>query len=265
MRRQSNIRPRQTRAPIPVTAVLPTEPDVPGSDPSPYPGLLDQVRTLLSDGMPSYATTPYGLVRQEQLTQQIPPSSPSTLMTFIVLYSSVPLGKNDPVQPVPSTIAAYIDGSTIPATIANSGVTSDIDVNGNFTLSTAPQSSLLVTYGWQRFSDGDLYQFLDIARSWLYDYQTLDQVPDGMVPAITHYAASLAAASLARKLRLPDVTAGDAKETLSETAKGYQADADAFMNKAQQFRKDYWTSADQPLQPAVGIVSVNYPVYQPPR
>jgi hypothetical protein len=259
--RQSNIR----RRPVPVGAVLPTDPDTPGSDPSPYPGLLDQVRTLIQDGMPSYATTPYGLVRQEQLSQQIPAVNSPTLMTFMVLFGSVALGKNDPVLAVPATIAAYIDGSTIPATIANNGVTADIDQNGNFTLSTAPQSSLLVTYGYQRLADGDLYQHLDIARSWLHDFETLDLVPDGMVPAITHYAASLACASLARKLRLPDVTAGDAKETLSAVAKGYQADADDFMKKAQQFRKDYWTSADEPLSPTAAITSVNYPVYQPFR
>lgn len=253
------------KANMPVTAVLPTEPDVPGSDPSPYPGLLDQVRTLLQDGMPSYATAAYGMVRQEQLTQQIPATSPSTETTFMVLFSQSPLGKNDPVQPVAGTIAAYIDGATSPATVANSGVTSDIDQNGNFTLSTAPQSSLLVSYGYQRWGNGDLYQYIDLGRSWLHDFQSLDVVPDGMVPALTHYAASLACAALARRLRLPDVTAGDAKETLSTVAKGYQSDADDHMKKAQQFRKDYWTSADEPLQPAAATIAVNYPAYQPYR
>lgn len=249
-----------------VKAVLPTAPDTPGSDPGPYPGLLDQVRTILRDGMPSYASRPYGLVRQEQLTQQIPATSPSTQTTFMVLYGPVPLGKNDSsVQPVPATIAAYIDGSTTPATTSNGGVTADIDMNGNFTLSTAPQSSLLVTYGWQRFADGDLYQYLDIARSWLNDFATLDQVPDGMVPALTYHASYQAASAMAQQLALPDVTAGDAKETLSAVAKGYAQNAATWLKAAQQYRKDYWTSADQPLQPNAAITSLRYPVYQPKR
>jgi hypothetical protein len=243
--------------------VNPNSPDTPGSDTSPYPGLRDDVRTLIQDGMPSYATTPYGLVRQESLTDQIPVGG--GLTTFYVRWQNIPLGKNVTVLPVAATIAAYVDGATSPKTLGNGGVTSDIDQNGNFTLATAPTSSLLVTYGWQVFTDGDIDQFLDLARSWLFQWATLDQVPDGMNPALTKYAAHLACSSIARRMALPDVTAGEAKEALSQIAKAYAASAKQFLAEAEQSRKDYWTSADQPLQPAAATVSLRYPAYEPKR
>ena len=245
--------------------VTPNQPDLPGSDPSPYPGFRDTVRTLIRDGMPSYATSPYGLVRQEQLTDEIPATSTPTQTTFYVRFDSVPLGRNITVQAVPGTIAAYRDGSTTPDTIANGKVTQDIDANGNFTLQTAPQSSLLVTYGWQILADGDIDQLLDEARSWLVEFATLDVVPDGLNPALTQYAAGLACQSIARMARLPDVTIGDAKEALSAVAKGYEQDAKDHFARAATHRKAYWSSADRPLQPAAGVLSVTYPVYQPRR
>jgi len=248
-----------------MSPVTPGQPDSPGSDPGPYPGFRDTVRTLIRDGMPSYATVPFGLVRQEQLTDQIAAQATPTQTEFYVRFESVPLGKNVTVQAVPGTIAAYRDGGTVPDTITNGRVTGDIDPNGNFTLSTAPVSSLLVTYGWQIFADGDIDQMLDEARSWLFDWATLDVVPDGMNPALTKYAAHLAAASIARAMRLPDVTAGEARETLSAVAKGYEQDAKDFLAGAQQSRKDYWSSADQPLQPQASVTPLSYPAYQPYR
>lgn len=243
--------------------VTPNEPDSPGSDTTPYPGFRDTVRTLIRDGMPSYATVPYGLVRQESLTDEI--GTGSGVTEFYVRWQNVPLGKNVTVQAVPATIAAYRDGSTSPDTVGNGKVTADIDQNGNFTLQTAPASSLLVTYGWQVFADGDIDQLLDEARSWLFEWATLDQVPDGMNPALTQYAAHLACQSIARQMRLPDVTAGEAKEALSAVAKGYEQDAKDYLAKAEQARLSYWTSADQPKQPAAAAVNLRYPVYQPKR
>lgn len=245
--------------------VTPISPDTPGSDPGPYPGLRDTVRTLIRDGMPSYASVPYGLVRQEPLSDEIPALATPTQTQFYVRFQNVPLGKNVTVQAVPGTIAAYRDGATSPDTIGNGNVTVDIDQNGNFTLKTAPVSSLLVTYGWQIFTDGDIDQLLDEARSWLFDWPTLDQVPDGMNPAVTQYASGLACQGIARQMRLPDVAAGEAREALSAVAKGYEQDAKDFMARAAQSRKDYWTSADQPLQPAGAVLALKYSQYEPRR
>lgn len=246
-------------------AVLPTDPATPGSDPYPYPALLDQVRTAIGDGQPSYATSPFGLVRSESLTQQIPDVVSPTETTFYVLWSSIPLGKNVTVQAIPGTIAAYVDGATIPLTVANSGIVSDVDVNGNFTLNAAPQTSLTVTYGWQIFADADLYQMIDQARQWLINYQTLETVPDALQAALVQYASYLACTRLARQLALPDVTAGEAKEALSQVAKQYQQMAGEFLASAQNVQKAFYTSGDEPLLPVAVTQVVNYPRYQPFR
>lgn len=247
---------------MPVTPLLP---DTPGSDPSPYPGFRDALRVLLRDGQPSYATSPYGLIRQEQLSDQIQAQATPTGTVFYVRFSTVPLGKNVTVTAIAGTIAAYVDGDPAPKTIANGGVTVDIDQNGNFTLRTAPVSQLFATYGWQIFSDGDLDQLLDESRSWLVEFATLDLIPDGLVPALCEHAAGLACESIGRQLQLPDVSAGEAKESLSQVAKGYLQTAKDFFARADKARKDYWSSADQPLQPAATVVALRYPQYQPQR
>lgn len=227
----------------------------------------DTVRALLRDGQPSYASTAFGLVRQEQLTQQIPAAATPTQTQFYVTFSSVPLGKNVTVQAVPGTIAAYRDGGTTPDTVANGAVTADIDQNGNFTLQTAPVSALLVTYGWQLFADGDIDQLIADSQSWLYQWvdSGLLSLPDALNHALACYSAGLGCRAIARQLRLPDVSAGEARESLSAVAKGYEQDAKDFFARADKARLDYWTSADQPKQPQAATVSVRYPPYQPQR
>lgn len=225
----------------------------------------DAVRALIRDGQPSYATVPFGQVRQESLTDQIPAQATPTQTEFYVRFSSVPLGKNVTVQAIPATIAAYRDGSGTPDTIGNGRVTQDIDQNGNFILATAPVSQLLVTFGWQIFADGDIDAYLADGMSWLFNWSGVGAIPDQLNHALALYAAANAVSAIARQLRLPDVTAGEAKEALSDVAKGYEQDAKDYLGRAEQARKDFWTSADQPLQPAAAATAVHYPVYQPKR
>ena len=228
----------------------------------------DAVRALIRDGKPSYASGPFGLVRQESLSDLIPAVATPTLTQFYVRWANIPLGKNVTVSAVPSTIAAYRDGLTTPDTVANGGVTADIDQNGNFTLKTPPVSQLLVTYGWQIFADGDIDQLIADSSSWLFqwvDSGGISAIPDQLNHALAMYAAGLACESIGRQLQLPDVTAGEAKEDLSGVAKGYMASAKDFFARADKARVDYWTSADQPKQPAAAVTSVKYPVYQPYR
>jgi hypothetical protein len=225
----------------------------------------DAVRALIRDGKPSYAQAPFGLVRQESLSDQIGTAATPTLTQFYVRWANVPLGKNMTVTAVPSTIAAYRDGLTVPDTVSNGKVTADIDQNGNFTLATAPVSALLVTYGWQIFADGDIDQLIADATSWLFQWSTIGAVPDQLNHALALYASGLACEGIGRQLQLPDVRAGEAAEDLSSVAKGYMASAKDFYARADKARIDYWTSADQPKQPAAGITSLKYPVYQPYR
>jgi hypothetical protein len=228
----------------------------------------DAVRALLRDGKPSYASQPFGLVRQEQLTDQIPAAATPTLTEFYVRWQNVPLGKNGTASAIPATIAAYRDGSTIPDTIGNGLVTQDIDQNGNFILQHPPVSQLLVTYGWQWLADADIDQYISDASSWLFawvDSGGVTAIPDALNHALALYAASLAADALSRQLALPDVGAGEAKESLSKVAGMYAQSAKAWEAKAEKARSDYWTSADQPKQPAAAVLAVHYPAYQPRR
>lgn len=227
----------------------------------------DAVRALIRDGQPSYSASPYGLVRQESLSDEIPAAATPTLTEFYVRFQSVPLGKNMTVYAVPATIAAYRDGRTTPDTVNGGGVVSDIDTNGNFVLAAAPVSSLLVTYGWQLFQDGDIDQLISDAQSWLFQWVDagLGSVPDALNHGLAMYAAGLACEAIGRQLQLPDVSAGEAKEDLSAVAKGYMQSAKDFFARADKARVDYWTSADQPKAPAAAVTSVNYPVYQPKR
>jgi hypothetical protein len=99
----------------------------------------------------------------------------------------------------------------------------------------------------------------------LQGFASITEVPDGLAAALTWQAAAMACQKLARQMALPDVTAGEAKEALSDVAKQYAADATSFFKAAAQARKDYWTTGDQPLQPQAAITSLNYPAYQPIR
>ena len=136
------------------------------------PAARDAVRALLRDGQTStYATNViFNLVRQEQLSDEIPAVATPTQTEFYVRFSSVPLGKNTTVYAIPGTIAAYVDGSDSPQTVGNGGVTQDIDPNGNFILRTPPTGQLLVTYGWESFNDGDIDQYIADANSWLWQW-----------------------------------------------------------------------------------------------
>lgn len=230
----------------------------------------DAVRALLRDGQTTtYATNViFNLVRQEALSDEIPAVATPTQTQFYVRFSTVPLGKNVTVYAIPGTIAAYRDGSTSADTVANGNVTQDIDVNGNFILKTAPTASLLVSYGWQIFNDGDIDQYIADANSWLFQWTDsggIAAIPDQLNHALAMYAAALGAEAIARQLRLPDVTAGEAREALSDVAKGYAQSAKDWFARADKARVDYWTSADQPKQPAAASVSLQYPVYQPKR
>lgn len=228
----------------------------------------DAVRALLRDGQPSYSASPFGLVRQESISDQVPAAATPTQTEFYVRFASVPLGKNMTVYAIANTIAAYRDGNTVPDTIGNGRVVQDIDVNGNFILATPPASVLLVTYGWQLFQDGDIDQFIADADSWLFqwvDAGGISAIPDQLNHALALYAAALGCEAIGRQLTLPDVKAGEASEDLSAVAKGYVQSAKDYFKRADKAREDYWTSSDQPKQPAGAITNLKYPVYQPPR
>jgi hypothetical protein len=220
----------------------------------------DQVRTVIQDGKASGDAAAFAVVRREPLTDQIPNVATPTLTTFLIRFSQVPTEEYVTVYAIPGTLVAYLDGNPTPI-----APTSDVDANGNFTLPTPPTVSLEVSYAWQYFTDVDVDTFVNAGRAWLRDYPSVDQVPDGLTEALIAYAASRALRALNRKLTLATAKAGDAQVDFSDLAKALQAQADAQEKLAAQARKDYYSRADQTLQPGVDISTFHIPPYQPLR
>ncbi len=143
--------------------------------------------------------------------------------------------------------------------------TVDVDANANFTLPAAPTSSLLVTYGWQFYSDADVDGFVDEAREWLREYTDVTLVPDGLAPALIPYAGAIALRGLARKCTLADTRAGDAAVNFSALAKAYSADADKLEKEALAARQSYYSRADEALAPAASATGLSIDPFQPRR
>lgn len=222
----------------------------------------DAVRRVIQDGMTQAAATnhAFSIVRLEDLTDQVAAQATPTGKTFQVRFSQVPTEEYVTVYAIPGTLVAFIDGSTTPA-----APTTDVDQNGTFVVATAPVNSLQVTYAWQYFADDDIDDFLDRARSWLREYSSIAQVPDGLNPALIEYAAGEAVRALARKVSLADASAGDAKINLSQLTQEYQTQAKQLHAAAQSDRDSYWHRASETLAPAVATLGLGFGNYQPRR
>ena len=209
------------------------------------------VRHRIRDGVPllDAAPVPYNMVRLESLSDQILAAATPTQTTFQCRYADVPTQRYMNAQVVPGTLVAYVDGSWTPATI-----TQDVDQNGNFVLATAPVFQLLITYAWQYLSDGEIDQFVDEARQWLREFQSVTNVPDGLVPALISYASSRALEALGRSAILAPVHAGDADVDFSKLAESYAAAALVQYKKAQDERAAWYTMGPEALDPTVGDV-----------
>lgn len=220
------------------------------------------VRHRIRDGVPTQDTVPvpFNMVRLEDLSDQIPLVSPSQVI-FQVRYQDVPTQRYMNAQVVPGTLVAYIDGSWIASTLAV-----DVNVNGNFTLHSAPQSGLLVTYAWQYLSDGEINHFIDESRQWLREFQSVAQIPDGLVPALVSYATSLALSALERTAILAPVRAGDSDIDWSKLSTAYCAAATQQYNLAMKEREQFYSQEPEFLDPNIVDVShASFPSYTPLR
>jgi hypothetical protein len=201
--------------------------------PSQVQGLIPAVRRLIADGQPSSEESPFALTRLEVLTDQIPAAATPTQTTFRLKFSQTPFEGHVTCYAIPGTLTAYLDGSP-------SGIypIQDANANGEFTLASAPASQLLVSYGWQAHTDEAIAQYLDQGRAWI-QVDTISQIPDGLIPALTHYAAGLAMRNLAVRCNLPNVGAGSVRADLSSLAQQYANLANEFDTMARQLWTDY--------------------------
>lgn len=221
----------------------------PGSQSPTVQSARYQVRKQIRDGVPEMDATPvpFEMVRLESLGDQI---ATTTGNVFQLRFENVPLERFATVWCCPGTLVAYLDGSWAPTY-----PTVDVDQNGNFTLPVAPAAELLVTYGWQFFTDSDIDSFVDEARQWLREFAAVTNIPDALSPALIHYAAGLALSALARQLTLSPIKGGDADFDPSVLAKQYQAQAAALMATATAENKAYYDRGFEKLAPAVDVAA----------
>lgn len=219
------------------------------------------VRQQIRDGLPALDADPmpFSMVRLESLTDQIGTPATPVLQVFQCRYEGVPTQDFISVQVIPGTLAAYVDGSwtaAVPLT--------DVDQNGNFTLPVPPTTQLLVTYGWQYFSDSAIDSFVDEARQWLREFKTVDLIPDGLVPALIDYASSKALYALGRAAILAPIKAGDSEVDWSKLAGSYNTAAKAAEATALRERQDYYTQGPEAKDPmAVDVAAPYIERYEP--
>jgi hypothetical protein len=220
----------------------------------------NDVRHRLRDGVPvlDASPVPFNTVRLEDCSDQIPTPQPATptQTVFQVRFDDVPTQRYLNVNACPGTLVAYVDGSWAPTT-----PTKDVDVNGNFTLPVVPLSQL-ITYSWQYFADGEIDQFVDEARSWLREFQTVTTIPDGLVPALISNAASRALQALARAATLVPVHAGDSDIDWSKLAAAYATQADTQCKRADAERLAFYSQGPEAVDPTVatfGSVNIGSP------
>lgn len=219
-------------------------------------GARNAVRHRIRDGVPvlDASPVPFNMVRLEDLSDQIPTPQPATptQRVFQCRYADVPTQQYMNCQVTPGTLVAFVDGSWAPTV-----PTLDVDQNGNFTLPVVPLQQLLITYAWQYLADGEIDQFVDEARSWLREFQSVAMVPDGLVPALVSYASFRALTALTRSANLAHVRAGDSDVDWSALSKQYLAEATAACKTATDERTVYYSQGPEALDPtAVDISAV---------
>jgi hypothetical protein len=221
-------------------------------------GLPAQVRRLIADGQPSSGEPPFQMTRLESLSDQIPFTSSPTQVLFHVRFTQTPTQNYVAAWVIPGSLVCYVDFNAVPVT-----PTSDADFNGQFSVPSAPQTDLKVSYGWQYHTDQALDAYLDQARAWL-QFTDLEQVPDALTPALTHHAASLAMSAMAARCNQPNVSSGSARADLSDIATRYSAEAAVLEMKARAYWEDYELPPSK-FRPVGFTVTIPTRPYQPMR
>lgn len=156
--------------------------------------------------------------------------------------------------------------------VALISITADDTGSGTFMLdplyvaSLTARDVLSATYYYQWFFDADLDVFLQNASTWLGLGTTYTNLPDGLNASAIRFAAQEAyeAAAMKYSTRMSETyKLEDAPdETILKSIQAFKDMADGFMDKARDFRDDYYTRQGQSLSPlfAFGLGRVRDPV-----
>lgn len=158
-----------------------------------------------------------------------------------------------PVAPSPEAI--YLNN----VALANTAIATDDLTSGSLTLVTAPVDGdeLRATYYYRWFFDVELDQFLKTAMQWLGMGSTYTNTPEGLIPAVLHYAAAEAYSRLALwwSTKISNTyLLEDAPDPQNQgVIESYKNLAKEMEEKAGKYRAGYYTRQDQALAPRFGV------------
>jgi hypothetical protein len=140
-------------------------------------------------------------------------------------------------------------------------LTSDDLVSGHFVLSTAPVDGDVVeaTYYYQWMLDAELTQFITSAMQWLGVGTDITTIPDGLNPALLHYAGQESYHKLSIKwsTRASETylleDAPDAKN--QGVVDSFRKLAEDFKVKSIELRDNFYTRQGQTLAPLFGVAA----------
>jgi hypothetical protein len=159
----------------------------------------------------------------------------------------------------------YLDNTIV----APSDVIKDDVVTGEFVLRTAPAQPKKVraTYYSQWFLDVEIDQFIVSASQWCLSQDAITGIPDGLIPAVLHFAAGEAYLKLslkwARRLSEEFRTEDAEDKERFGIVQAYQASAKAEKATAQNFRQNYYQRNDQARAPLYTSTAGNVRRVQP--
>lgn len=124
-----------------------------------------------------------------------------------------------------------------------------------------PQTSIIVSYFFQFFTDADIQAFLDKASTMLGDTQPnpLDSGVPQLISAVQLFAASLALKALASKAAqvAERQTLGQATVDMTQKAKLWGDEAEKAWKEAISFRDDYYERSGRKKAPAFAFGQMN--------
>lgn len=157
------------------------------------------------------------------------------------------------------TPGVFLNGNLL----ATSAIASDSPVSGQFLLVSAPVDGDLLeaSYYTQWFLDAELDSFLTQASRWLFSTDEYLNIPNGLIPSATKYAAAEAYLKMAMRWRdhlssfykVEDAPNADA----DGKTKGFMDMSEAFRKQALDARNEFYTRQGQALQPLFGTLSGN--------
>ncbi len=153
-----------------------------------------------------------------------------------------------PVNPDPNSLTVLADDAPVPA----SGW-AVVPATGELNLQNAPLLSLRARYQYQKIRDEVVAQAVVDGVNRLQQYGDITLVPDGLMPAVFHYAKANAYRALsARYAERIDIGIQGRNEAWAQISKQYLTLSETEFKDGDNYRDQYYKRAGARYAPAVG-------------